>query len=244
MKKVVIMLILFLFFAGVVSASSINGDYNGKPIVIMKSDGKELYVMDAPAVIMDNRTMIPIYMLRQIGLEVEWNPDEFSVNLSIPKQVSIDTDELKTYLLALDYYAELRNLFNISTSLQFTYQLTYFYIVDNVYTVKDSLERVLDTLNMVIDSYNNIHQEEITLKSSLQHYGVNDIYISASLNHFYNAIDYYKLAYDNLNEFSNGDTTALVRLTNNLDLAGKENSNAYSLVNSGYDYIINVIQNN
>jgi hypothetical protein len=85
MKKVLLVVIMFLLFAGVVTASSINGDYNGKPIVKMKSNGQVLAVEDAPAVIMDSRTMVPIYMLRQIGLGVEWNAEEYSVDVTLPK---------------------------------------------------------------------------------------------------------------------------------------------------------------
>lgn len=72
-----------MLFAGVVSATSINGDYNGKPIVKVKSDGKELTVEDAPAVIMDGRTMVPISMLRQIGADVTWDQTTYSVNVAI-----------------------------------------------------------------------------------------------------------------------------------------------------------------
>lgn len=85
MKKILLVVIMFMLFAGVVSAASINGDYNGKPIVKVKSDGKVLAVEDAPAVIMDGRTMVPISMLRQIGLGVEWNAEEYSVDVTLPE---------------------------------------------------------------------------------------------------------------------------------------------------------------
>lgn len=103
MKKIVLVLIMFLLFAGIVSASSINGEYNGKPIVKLKSNGVVLAVEDAPAVIMDSRTMVPISMLRQIGLGVEWNADEYSVDVTLPneKNDSLDipglTREMKSY---------------------------------------------------------------------------------------------------------------------------------------------------
>lgn len=84
MKKVTLILIMFLVFTGVVSATSINGEYSGKPIITIKSDGKELVVEDAPAVLMDGRTMVPIYMLRQIGLSVEWSSEEHSVDVTLP----------------------------------------------------------------------------------------------------------------------------------------------------------------
>lgn len=88
MKKAVLVVIMFMLFAGMVSAASINGDYNGKPIVKVKSDGKELTVDDAPAVIMDGRTMVPIYMLSQLGITVTWDQKTNSVDVTIPGNVS------------------------------------------------------------------------------------------------------------------------------------------------------------
>jgi hypothetical protein len=93
MKKVLLVVIMFLMFAGVITASSINGDYNGKPIVKMKSNGQVLAVEDAPAVIMDGRTMVPISMLRQIGLGVEWNAEEYSVNVTLPEDEKVEPVE-------------------------------------------------------------------------------------------------------------------------------------------------------
>src|SRR5690606_38730436 len=90
MKRVLIMVFVVLLFASTVMASNKNGDYNGKPIIIMKSEGKELLVDDAPAVLMDDRTMVPIYMLRQIGLEVEWNAGEYSVDVKMPMTSTIE----------------------------------------------------------------------------------------------------------------------------------------------------------
>lgn len=85
MKKLLLIVIMFVMFAGVITASSINGDYNGKPIVVLKSEGNELVVEDVPAMILDGRTMVPISMLRQIGLGVEWNAEEYSVDVTLPE---------------------------------------------------------------------------------------------------------------------------------------------------------------
>jgi hypothetical protein len=87
-KKKVIALILFsLGCAGVVQASSIHGDYNGDPIVKLFAEGKELLVEDAPAVIRDGRTMVPLYLLRQAGVAVHWVPEKYAVELTLPDPI-------------------------------------------------------------------------------------------------------------------------------------------------------------
>jgi hypothetical protein len=35
--------------------------------------------------------MVPIYMLRQIGLDVKWNAGEYSVDVTLPKQTASKT---------------------------------------------------------------------------------------------------------------------------------------------------------
>jgi serine protease Do len=79
-KKIIITAIMFLCFAGVVSASSLNGDYKGNPIVLVKSNGKTL-TDEVPAQIIDGKAMVPLTMLRNLGFDVTWNQNEYSVSV-------------------------------------------------------------------------------------------------------------------------------------------------------------------
>jgi hypothetical protein len=86
LKKIILVAIMFLLFAGVVSASSINGDYKGNPIVKVMSNGKQLQSDEVPAMIYDGHTVVPISLLRQIGVSVNWNADAYSVDVKLPQQ--------------------------------------------------------------------------------------------------------------------------------------------------------------
>ncbi len=77
-------------FMGVVSASSINGDYKGNPIVKVKSDGKLLESDEVPAMIYEGQTLVPISLLRQLGAYVNWDADTYSVDIRL-SQPSIAT---------------------------------------------------------------------------------------------------------------------------------------------------------
>lgn len=88
-KKITALILVLMLFSGVAVASSINGDFDGNAIVRVKSNGKTLPVEDAPAVVYHDRTMVPIYMLRNLGFDVQWNDAEFSVDVK-PKVAATD----------------------------------------------------------------------------------------------------------------------------------------------------------
>lgn len=91
-KLLSLVVILFVFSAGVVTAGSINGTYNGNPIVKLFVGAKELKPTDVPAQIVDGRTMVPIYMLQELGVKLEWDPQTYRVNVEMPtRTVSVLT---------------------------------------------------------------------------------------------------------------------------------------------------------
>lgn len=83
-KKVILIGTMLTLFAGAASASSINGDFKGNPIVIIKSNGNELTISseDVPAFIYDNSTVVPISVLRNLGATVTWDASTYSVDIS------------------------------------------------------------------------------------------------------------------------------------------------------------------
>jgi hypothetical protein len=84
MKKISLIILFMLLFSGVVTASSINGDYEGHPIVKIMSDGKQLETDEVPGFIYNGHTLVPISTLRQLGASVTWNENDYSVNVKIP----------------------------------------------------------------------------------------------------------------------------------------------------------------
>lgn len=84
MKKIIMVVVLFLAFTGVATGSSLNGDYKGNPIVLLKLNGRQVSNFDVPPMIIDGSTMVPISLLRQIGLTVNWDSNTYSVDVGLP----------------------------------------------------------------------------------------------------------------------------------------------------------------
>lgn len=92
MKKMGLVFILFLLFMSTVSASSLNGNYKGNPIVTVYSDSTEVKPDDVPAMIYDGRTLVPISLLKKIGLDVVWDASTYSVDVNLPLQPEAATE--------------------------------------------------------------------------------------------------------------------------------------------------------
>lgn len=83
-KKVITLGVMMTLFAGAASASSINGEYKGNPIIVVKSNGKEVTINsnDVPAFIYNNSAVVPISVLRNLGVPVTWDAATYSVDVS------------------------------------------------------------------------------------------------------------------------------------------------------------------
>lgn len=84
MKKIIMLTVLMMFVTTAVSASSLNGDYKGNPIVKLKSNGILIDSGDVPAMIYDDKTVVPIAALRNLGANVIWDANTYSVDVSLP----------------------------------------------------------------------------------------------------------------------------------------------------------------
>lgn len=83
-KKIITLSAAFMLLAGSVSASSINGDYKGNPIVKLTSGGYTVEPPSIPPMIIDNNIMIPASVLRNLGAEVTWDEETYTANISFP----------------------------------------------------------------------------------------------------------------------------------------------------------------
>jgi hypothetical protein len=80
-KKIAAVLLLSTLIAGTVSASSINGDYKGNPIVKITVDGKEVNG-EVPAIIYDGTTLIPIRDVSEsLGSTVYWDNNTYTASI-------------------------------------------------------------------------------------------------------------------------------------------------------------------
>jgi len=81
MKRFLLASVAFIFaFSGIVFAYSINGEYKGKPIVLVTHNGVKVD-SSVPAYIEDGRTMVPLGVLRDMDLVVEWNNTTKTANV-------------------------------------------------------------------------------------------------------------------------------------------------------------------
>lgn len=84
-KILVVSMALSLFFGGMAVADSVNGLFEGNPIVRLFSGSNELVASDVPAIIYHNRTLVPISLLKQMGLKVTWDAQQYAVHIELPK---------------------------------------------------------------------------------------------------------------------------------------------------------------
>ncbi|MDR6552867.1 hypothetical protein [Paenibacillus qinlingensis] len=85
MKKFILFLLMLSIPFGVAGAATVNGDFEGNPIVQVTSNGQVLKVDELPAMIYKDHTVVPLAMLRQLGALVTWNPNTYSVNVTMPQ---------------------------------------------------------------------------------------------------------------------------------------------------------------
>lgn len=103
MKKIGLVIIMIVLLVTVANAASINGEFEGKPIIKMKSNGKELKVQDVPAILYNGRTMVPVGMLRDLGANVTWDQATYTVDVKLLTTTetitAIDTlDDLRSFV--------------------------------------------------------------------------------------------------------------------------------------------------
>jgi hypothetical protein len=89
-KKIFIILFSSLLFCSVVSAASLWGTYKGNSIVKITNNGNPIKVSDVPAISYKGRTMVPLYLLKQFGLEYQYDAKKQTVNVT-PPQPNITT---------------------------------------------------------------------------------------------------------------------------------------------------------
>lgn len=106
MKKVVLFILLLSLPISVAGAATVNGDFEGNPIVNVLSNGQKVKVDDVPAIIYKERTVVPIAMLRQLGATVSWDASTYSVNVELPQSTTTspaNAEQLETDRLYATY---------------------------------------------------------------------------------------------------------------------------------------------
>lgn len=92
-RKIAFVFSVLLLSCSVVSASSLHGDFEGNPIVKVTSNGQDLKIDDVPAINYKGRTMVPIYLLSQLGAETKWDDNAYSVNVKLDSKTDVSTQK-------------------------------------------------------------------------------------------------------------------------------------------------------
>jgi hypothetical protein len=150
MKKIILVASLLLAFAGVASASSLNGDYKGNPIVIVKSDGKPLETDEVPAMIYDGHTVVPISLLRQLGASVTWDASTYSVDVKIANQNNRDISKVLGIANDIEMF---RYLYFINEQAALASQIMSGIIPNSV--SQSDIKKALDQVDRLAVDYNN-----------------------------------------------------------------------------------------
>jgi len=103
-RKIMLILLAGFLLSGIASAASLWGTYKGYSVVRITVDGVPVQVHDVPAILMDGRTMIPIYLLQQAGIQYEWDQATQTVNIVKPAQPQPQQQESGTKLTAKEIY--------------------------------------------------------------------------------------------------------------------------------------------
>jgi hypothetical protein len=86
-KKIMFWIVCSFLFCGVASSASLWGKYQGHDIIRLSVNGTPMQVSDVPAINYNGRTMIPIYLLDQAGVQYTWDGNNTSVDIK-----SVDTN--------------------------------------------------------------------------------------------------------------------------------------------------------
>lgn len=142
-----------MMVGGVVSAASLWGTYKGNDIVRLTSDGVALKSTDVPAINYEGRTMIPINMLGQIGLQYTWDNKNKTVDIQTEKPVVTTVPQfygVKDIAADLQKYDITSMLYNTNGSLVYT---TFYYkYSQEVFDTKSNLIDVIFSASAQTDS--------------------------------------------------------------------------------------------
>lgn len=87
MKRLLFLItLIFTFTAGVVSAGTFapNGKFDNFPIIKIFSGGKELKPDKTPGILYKDSTLVPIGVLRSLGVDVKWDGKKYRVDVTLP----------------------------------------------------------------------------------------------------------------------------------------------------------------
>lgn len=205
-KKVIILsTVLMLAAASVVSAASFWGKYKGFDIIRLTVDGKTVKANGTPALSLDGRTMVPINMLKDAGVNYSWDQETKTVAIKKQQQNNVTDDGVHeghiTYVKDLNKAMDLmKQLEDLGVKLQdLSDKLSFGYHGIADLENRKSLDTARRSLDDAISEYNRINNLHKILTNYF--YSSDNINVSAAgtiINKYYSSIEYYKKSLDGL----------------------------------------------
>lgn len=212
MKKKVIGLTIagVVAVSGVVSAASMWGTYKGNDIIRLTINGKPAYIDDVPAINYNNRTMIPVSMLLQAGVNYTWDNKNKTVDIKGYSYKDfdnkVDRGEILAYFQEAHMFEEVEDVAQKIDDLFWTYSNTVNLIHDNK---SADMNKLYNELVATINAYNSVLNKANNEILSIKSYDPTvDTKVNALLNTMYTELEYYNAAYDGLENYSKAKNTA------------------------------------
>lgn len=245
-KRILLVVIASFMFMGVVSASSMWGDYKGNRIIMLTVDDTPVKVSDVPAISYQGRTMIPIYLLKEAGIKYSW--DQYNQTVNIQKgiiQESSNDDDIKTIKnlsSVASYYDSVLLIGDMLTDMSGGFDIVSRAIERG--EGESALDNYLTRFNTVIRMYNDLFDRKEKLESILKGTNIDIGESQESLNYYSEAINYYKISYSGLEDYFNlQNETNFRKYLNNASKGFDSSFEGKSLASDDFYKFMNYIQN-
>lgn len=202
-KKLFVGVLIFsLLLSGTIHAASINGLFEGFPIVNINVNGK-IINSDVPGINFYGRTMVPVrFISQELGANVQWDGSTSTVyiNNSINSSQN-DIETIKLYSEIISFYKLLEDLGELIQITSDDLDLGYLgYVAFDDITL---LDRANKNLRSTIDNYNEtISVVNKFIDKSLSK-GVDVSDMKTVMNKYKEALEYYDFALLNLATYAN-----------------------------------------
>ncbi|MCL6611175.1 MAG: copper amine oxidase N-terminal domain-containing protein [Peptococcaceae bacterium] len=115
MKKasaIAVLVVVSLVFGIGIAWCSIWGTYAGFPIAKLLLNGQEQN-LTSPPVIINGRTYVPLrFVSESLGAKVNWDEDNFTVNIETPQFISTKPEDVATKIIKLSSYRQWNLLYD------------------------------------------------------------------------------------------------------------------------------------
>lgn len=245
-KKIILLATLLMLITSVVSASSLNGEYKGNPIVKLKSSGSLIDTGEVPAMIYDGNTMVPIAALRNLGADVTWDQSTYSVDVNINKTQDTNTSKndilkIKFYSYTSDYYYKLSVYGDMVTGLSNGFSLAFTGIgLGN----NSGLKQAIDAYNAIGNRYPDLVNGNNAFTTVANQYSIDVSDTVGIIQSYADAMDYYKKALSALNVYSVSKSNSdFNEYLNNSNLGYNSAHTARVKANNQYNNYFTIVQN-